>query len=170
MSRGKPGTNEPNFRKLLSGVRHVLAAKDAEPEHLSRREIGLELRIEIAADGGDPRVTVVFLHSVIHDDGAFAHSTAPLFFGRSSASLERFCVWRSQFYRDDVWDRQRSASAPIRKGADFGADHVLRGAQYDPEWPRRPNEARSEALPSSPMLSRSVLCYGIWVQNWVHPP
>jgi hypothetical protein len=91
MTRGKLGPNEPNFWKLLSRIRHVLAAKHAEPEHLARREIGLELRIEIAADGSAPHVAVAFLHSIIHDDGAFAHFD---FRGRSSASLECLCGFR----------------------------------------------------------------------------
>jgi hypothetical protein len=86
MTRGKPRTNESNFRKLLSRIRHVLAAKDAKPEHLPRREIGLELRIEIAADGSTPRVTVAFLHSIIHDDGAFAHFDCNLFRARCPES------------------------------------------------------------------------------------
>jgi hypothetical protein len=51
----KPGSNEPNFRKLVSRIRHVFAAKHAKPEHLPRREIGLELQIEIAADGSARR-------------------------------------------------------------------------------------------------------------------
>src|SRR5262245_32523010 len=72
-ARGQLGAGEPVFGKLLAGIGHVLAAEDAKPQHLLRRELGSELRVEIAADRRGPQVAVALLHLVVHDDGRSAH-------------------------------------------------------------------------------------------------
>src|SRR5262249_677863 len=73
---------EPAFWKFLAAVGHVLAAEDAEAEHLARREIGLELRIEIAADRRGEHVAVASLRLVVDCDGAVAHEIQPAGFPR----------------------------------------------------------------------------------------
>src|SRR4051812_7788548 len=69
-ARREPGAREPALGKLLPGIRHVLAAEHAEAEHLLRRELRLELRIEIAADRRRSHVAEPLLHLVVHNDGA----------------------------------------------------------------------------------------------------
>ena len=64
---------EPAFRKLLAAVGHVLAAEYTETQHLLRREIGREFRIEVAADRGRKIIAVALLHPVVNDDDALFH-------------------------------------------------------------------------------------------------
>src|SRR4051812_37090619 len=74
-ARREPGAGEPAVGKLLAGIRHVLAAEHAEAQHLLRRELRLELGIEIATDRRRSLVAVALLHLVVHDDGTFGHFT-----------------------------------------------------------------------------------------------
>src|SRR5262245_38176520 len=76
-ARGQLGTAKPALRKLLAGIRHVFAAEDTEPQHLLRRELGSELRVEIAPDRRGPHVAVALLHTVLHDDGTFSNFGSP---------------------------------------------------------------------------------------------
>src|SRR5690349_133410 len=64
---------EPARGKLPAAIGHVLATEDAELEHLLRREIGSESRIEIAADGRGPVIDVPMLHPIVHDDANIRH-------------------------------------------------------------------------------------------------
>jgi hypothetical protein len=59
---------EPARRKFVATVSHVLAAEDAEREHLLRRELRLEAGREVTSDGLSPVVDVTFLHHVVDDD------------------------------------------------------------------------------------------------------
>ncbi len=52
-SRRELRAREPVRRKLLFAIRHVLAAEDAQFEHLFGRELGLKPKREIAAHGLD---------------------------------------------------------------------------------------------------------------------
>jgi hypothetical protein len=65
--------NQP-LREFAAAIGHVLAAEDAEAEHLARRELRLELRIEVAAGRRRQLITVPLLHFVVDGDGALAHS------------------------------------------------------------------------------------------------
>ena len=69
-ARRELSAGEPAFGKLISRVGQVLAPKHAEPQHLLGRQLGRELGIEIAADGGCQNVAIVPLHLVVHDDDA----------------------------------------------------------------------------------------------------
>src|SRR3974390_65874 len=72
--RGKFRAREPTRGKLLATVGHVLAAEDAEPKHLFRRQVRLELRIEAAADRGNETVAVAALHLVADSYHARLHA------------------------------------------------------------------------------------------------
>src|SRR5262249_13190003 len=53
----------------LLAISHVLSAKHAQPKHLSRRELRLKLRIEIAPCGFGQVIPIVLLHPVVDPDG-----------------------------------------------------------------------------------------------------
>ena len=59
---------EPAGGKLGAAVRQVLAAEDAETQHLLRRELGTEFGREVAADRLAADVDVALLHAIVHDD------------------------------------------------------------------------------------------------------
>src|SRR5262249_14688810 len=66
---GKLCTDEPAAGELLLAISHVLSAKHAQPKHLSRRELRLKLRIEIAPCGFGQVIPIVLLHPVVDPDG-----------------------------------------------------------------------------------------------------
>jgi hypothetical protein len=59
--------SEPRSRKLLAAIGHILAAEDAEPQHLFGCEIWSKLRIKIPADRRGQLVPIPFLHLVVYD-------------------------------------------------------------------------------------------------------
>src|SRR5262249_20120420 len=69
-ARRKLRSGEPAFGKFTPAVRHVFAAEYAEPQHLRRRELRLELLVEAAARRRAQRVAIALLHLVIDGDGA----------------------------------------------------------------------------------------------------
>jgi hypothetical protein len=46
---------EPRRREFLAAIRHVFAAEDAEPEHLRRRQLRPEVRMEFLPTGAAGR-------------------------------------------------------------------------------------------------------------------
>src|SRR5579872_2314124 len=66
-SRRELGAIEPIRRKLTLAVSHVLAAEYAQSQHLFRRELGPEFRIEVPPHGLRQLVAVAPLHPVVHD-------------------------------------------------------------------------------------------------------
>jgi hypothetical protein len=75
----------------LFGKLHVLAAENAEPQHLRRRELGSELRVEIAPDRRGPQVVLALLHLVVHDDGTSAHFDSLAIFHSRTAVAGSSC-------------------------------------------------------------------------------
>jgi len=73
LARGEPRARKPAFGKFAAAVGHVFAAEDPEPQHLCRRELRRELRIEIASGRRAQHVAVAPLHLVVDGDGAPAH-------------------------------------------------------------------------------------------------
>src|SRR6185312_6753910 len=69
----EPGAREPTLGKLAPAVGHVLAAEHAEANHLGRRQLGLEVRIEIAAGGSHTHIAVALLHLVLNGNRAARH-------------------------------------------------------------------------------------------------
>ncbi len=69
---------KPALREFLARVGHVLAAEHAQRQDLCRRQLGLELRIEIASGGGDADVAIALLHLVVHRDRPLAHAALPI--------------------------------------------------------------------------------------------
>ena len=61
------GTGKPARRELRGTISHIPSAENAECQHLLGRQLGLELRIEIASDRFCPEVTVAPLHLVVDD-------------------------------------------------------------------------------------------------------
>src|SRR4029079_362412 len=55
---------EPACRKLRLAIGHVLSAEHTERQHLARRELWLEARLEVAARGFGEKVRVALLHVV----------------------------------------------------------------------------------------------------------
>src|SRR3974390_2367286 len=72
--RRKFRVREPTRGQLLATVGHVLAAEDAEPKHLFRRQVGLELRIEAAADRCNEIIAVTALHLIADSYRARLHA------------------------------------------------------------------------------------------------
>ena len=70
---GELGAREPAPGKFAGAIGHVFAAEHAEPEHLGRRQLWLEVGIESAAHRCAQHVAVALLHFVADDDGAPAH-------------------------------------------------------------------------------------------------
>src|SRR5262249_9331393 len=68
-ARRELGAPPPAFRKLAPAIGQVFAAEHAEREHLRRRQIRLELRIEPAPGRRRERVPVMPLHLVADGDG-----------------------------------------------------------------------------------------------------
>ena len=62
----KFGLLEPDCRKFLSAIRHVLSAKDAELEHFSGRKLGRKPAAKRAPHRFRPKIDVALLHFVIH--------------------------------------------------------------------------------------------------------
>ena len=57
---------KPTGRKLLRAIRHVLSAEDSQFQHLSGRELRLEIRAKIATRRLCPQIHVTLLHQVVH--------------------------------------------------------------------------------------------------------
>ena len=74
---GKLRAGEPAARKLVARVGHVLAAEDAEPQHLLRRQFGLELGVEMRADRRDALIAIALLHPVVHHHDPPGHASSP---------------------------------------------------------------------------------------------
>src|SRR5262245_13081356 len=66
----EPRPLEPAGGKFGTAVGHVLAAEDAECEHLFRRQLRTERRCEIPAGRFGPVIHVTTLHPVVDDDSA----------------------------------------------------------------------------------------------------
>lgn len=71
------GVIEPVGRELLCAIGHVLAAEDAEFEHLFRRELRLELGMKVLAHRLRAVVNVLALHFVADDDANRLHGNGP---------------------------------------------------------------------------------------------
>src|SRR5262249_25169675 len=71
--RRELGADKPAVGKFLAAVGQVLAAEYAEAKHLPRREIGLEFRIEVAADRTREAIAIGLLHPIVDDDDAPTH-------------------------------------------------------------------------------------------------
>jgi len=67
------GFCEPRRRELGSAVGHILAAEDAQRQHLPGREFGTEVGVKALPRGRDQFVLVAALHEVVH--GHAAHGT-----------------------------------------------------------------------------------------------
>ena len=63
----KFGLLEPGPGKFLLGIRHVLAAKHPELQHLLGRQFWLEIGSEFSAHWRRQLVTISLLHAVIHN-------------------------------------------------------------------------------------------------------
>jgi hypothetical protein len=70
---GKPRLREPTCRKLVTTVRHVLSAEDAELEHLPRSKLRIKLRVKVAPGSRLQLVAIPRLHPVFHDNYALCH-------------------------------------------------------------------------------------------------
>ena len=70
---GKPRLREPTCRKLVTTVRHVLSAEDAELEHLPRSKLRMKLRVKVAPGSRRQLVAIPRLHPVFHDNDALFH-------------------------------------------------------------------------------------------------
>jgi len=64
----EPGVGEPVVREFRLTVCHVFAAKNSEPEHLSRGQLRIETRGKILSDGFRQEILVTALHSVVDLD------------------------------------------------------------------------------------------------------
>ena len=71
--RRQPRVSKPAHGKLFAAIRHVSAAENAQLQHLSRRQLRQETRIEATAFRFGEFVTVVALHAIVYDD----HLTHP---------------------------------------------------------------------------------------------
>ncbi len=60
------GAFEPRQRELVAAIGHVPAAEHTKPKHFGRREVGFELRIEVATNRLDKFVAIVPLHPIIN--------------------------------------------------------------------------------------------------------
>src|SRR5262249_28322366 len=67
------GAYKPAVGKFLAAVGQVLAAEYAEAKHVPRREIGIKLRIEVAADRRREPIPIALLHPIVDDDDAATH-------------------------------------------------------------------------------------------------
>jgi hypothetical protein len=73
----EPGIFEPGGRIFPNAVSHVLAAEDAEPEHLVRPEIGAEIIAKSLARLFREEIAIALLHYVMDQDFSRFH-VAPL--------------------------------------------------------------------------------------------
>ncbi len=73
MFRRKFGSRKPVFGEFLFAIGHVLAAEDAEREHLFWCELRLEVRIKIASHWFGKLVFVILLEFIIYFDSLFSH-------------------------------------------------------------------------------------------------
>lgn len=71
--RGQLRFPEPGGRKLVTAIRHVLAAEHPHFQHLLRREFGVEIRVETTSSRLCQQVAIPDLHAVVHDDLAWFH-------------------------------------------------------------------------------------------------
>ena len=69
-----PGFSEPRRREFLNTISHVLAAEDAQLEHLFRSEIRVEAGVEILPHRFREDIGVVMLHQVIDDHPSLFHN------------------------------------------------------------------------------------------------
>ena len=63
----KLGFLEPLGRKFFFAVRHIFAAKDAEPKHFFRGKLRFKSRVEIFSSRLCQPIAVIFLHLVVND-------------------------------------------------------------------------------------------------------
>src|SRR5688572_7079167 len=71
--RAESGLFEPGERELLFTIRHVLAAENAEREHLLRRQFGTEVGMKVLACWFREGIDVAGLHQVIHNNLSLTH-------------------------------------------------------------------------------------------------
>ncbi len=69
----KPGSREPVIGKLITAIRHVLAAENAQCKHFLRRQVGFEVRVEVLSDRFNEKIDIILLHQVIDDDSPSVH-------------------------------------------------------------------------------------------------
>jgi hypothetical protein len=72
-SAGELRVFEPTFRKFASCVRHVLAAKNTELQHLFRCQVWTKRRIEVAALWLNKLILISALHHIIYHKGSLSH-------------------------------------------------------------------------------------------------
>ena len=57
----------------MLAISHVLPAENTEFEHLSGRQFGRKIGMEIPADGFNAKIDVTRLHAIVHLDTPFPH-------------------------------------------------------------------------------------------------
>src|SRR4051812_41489016 len=71
--RGKLGAAKPARRKFIAAIGHVLAAENAERQHLARGQFRREPGTELFSNRLRSPVGIIFLHSVFDDNLHWLH-------------------------------------------------------------------------------------------------